>query len=443
MPGQLGLKDYLETITESSKRVRFTTIVLVVVTVLIIAGNLSIGDLSWMDNRLAKREEQNYKIGKKIEELKLPGNPEDAKRAEGIDFLLPTTCVGQDCDADFPDCVNAENKSLCKEQKRLECYNCAKKVSDEYIPLVRSSRVENYTFKVPFFGVSFDSNDLTLLGGFSLIIVLTMLRLGLRNYIVSLRIGIKAALQSEESKEFYDILASRQLFVFPYLEDENQAVSYIGKTERLWKDSKLRDYFIALKVSIFEFKKYIKTISWKYLNSLFALKVRKKNETFGIVPTVLLSLCFVIAFFLGFVVGVFQFIGILLCLIFLSFVLFTILGRIYGFPEDMENEVPMLSLQNSNNKGYWSVNPQPWLKRIPRLFSLIPCFVYFISFVRDYRTLPFGLAINFGRTAAGFVLCLIFLFILFGLGFWCVSKWSEIDELWQEFYVKTYKNTKN
>lgn len=90
---------------------------------------------------------------------------------------------------------------------------------------LHKSVVENaYSIKVPVFGVAFDINDLGFLGGISLIIVLAMLRFSLRSYILSLRMGIKASIRYGQQVDFYETLASRQLFAFPTLKDSEQTI---------------------------------------------------------------------------------------------------------------------------------------------------------------------------------------------------------------------------
>ncbi len=124
--------------------------------------------------------------------------------------------------------------------------------------LQRSSADTKYTVRVPFFGVAFDVNDVGMLGGVSLWIVLILLRLALRSQIVSLRIGFKRARYSDQEEIFFEVLAARQVFVFPRLSDrfqEDSAArgwieywwlqSRIGRTYRKLRNalSRLIDYF--------------------------------------------------------------------------------------------------------------------------------------------------------------------------------------------------------
>jgi hypothetical protein len=172
----LDLQDFLDATSDAAKRTRLATIVLVVVCVLGFVGFLNSIQAGWM-----------------IERLQKAGDPNNPYVAQKLGFV--------------PD-----------------------KTDDRYINFHSSlarAYVENaLTVRVPFFGVAFDINDLSLLSGIAFITVLLMLRYSLRNEIVSLRLAFKAAIEAGKNNPkqldtFYDLLAMRMVLTLPNLEDEN------------------------------------------------------------------------------------------------------------------------------------------------------------------------------------------------------------------------------
>ena len=394
-----SLKDYLETATEASKRVRFTTIVLVVVTVLVFAGFLNSWSHSWSFNRVE--------------------NLENPYSEYSIQFR-------QDC----------ENHNI----NAKKCEELKKTLHDS---LVKSLVENSYTIKVPFFGVAFDINDLGLLGGFSLAIVLAMLRLTLRSYIVSLRIGFKAAFKYKQQNEFYDLLASRQLFVFPYLEDKKQKIllaETLGETEKLWHKSQLKEIYLIFRGVIFEVKLYIKEIIFREnLKTFFNLTEKSGNSKSKTSKKSFICLLWIInlilIIFYIFAIGFFQVCSVLIIIVvIISFILF--IWRLINFiiasgevTNDIEEEI------------HWSVNPQPYLRRIPKIISLLPFFIYLLVVENDFDSFKAGWATDHLRTIIGFSTSSVLLIAIFALGCWSISKWFEIDRLWEGFKNKVEKNS--
>lgn len=275
----LTLKDYLETATEASKRTRAITVVLIVASVLIFVGFLNSSDLGWIQQRLIQFS--------------------DEKSAY----------------------ANRHFNKMNRDQLHTN--------------LARSAVENAYVVRVPFFGVAFDVNDLSLLGGLGLIITLVLLRLSLRSQIMSLRIGFKAALSSNEEKDFYDLLAARQVFVFPALKDETQDSEFAkGKVEK----------------------------NWKRLKEKVGLKSKAATQKRG-----------------------------------------------------------------------WSANTGSVLRHFPKLISLIPFVVFSFIAAQDYSSREVGFQISILRTRILLGHNILFLFVLFILGVWCISKWNEIDRLWDYF----------
>ena len=212
-----------------------------------------------------------------------------------------------------------------------------------------------------------------LLEWLSLIVILLMLRLNLRNFIVSLRIGFKAARNARRYDDFYDILAGRQLFAFPPVEDAKQG-PYTGKTEAIW------DHSLAKKV--------------------YELMV-------GILAAGCLTLKEALWRIFGFVLW-------------------------SDYKEDHKDPQPA----DQPEKNGWHSNPHPILSLVPTWICLVPAIVHTAVVMNDFRSYEVGLVVNEYRTKTGFGFSLICLVVIFGLGCWCVSKWIEIDKLWRGFSEK-------
>ncbi|HEX2269518.1 MAG TPA: hypothetical protein VHH35_08290 [Pyrinomonadaceae bacterium] len=201
----LDLQDYLDATSDASKRTRTFVIVLVVASVLAFVGFLNSFKYSWMLSRiksLAAHDSQYVQ--------------------DKLGFVPPNAT----------------------DERYLQFYTA----------VVRSYVENAFTIKVPFFGFSFDVNDLGLLGGIGFIVILILLRFSLRSEIVSLRLAFKAV--RHEAKEnpkllatFYDLLAMRQVFTLPHLEDEEKQ----WKVRKLWLLELLAKSSCFLPVIVYSF----------------------------------------------------------------------------------------------------------------------------------------------------------------------------------------------
>lgn len=173
----MDLSYYLESTDAAAKRTRLSVIVLVVACVLVAVSLLNSYQNSWIHQRIRtladKKAYAAYKLG-------YASTPDET--------FQPT----------------AEQQTSIDEFSR--CLICA------YVE-------RSFVIKVPFFGVAFDMNDLGLLAGFGLIVLLAILLYNLRSEIVSLRVGFDAARQRDQLGSFYDVLASRRVFTTPILRE--------------------------------------------------------------------------------------------------------------------------------------------------------------------------------------------------------------------------------
>jgi hypothetical protein len=182
----LDLQDFLDATTDSSRRTRTILITLVVACVLSLAGFLNSLPTGWM-----------------LQRMQTVSDPASAYVEQKLGVR-----------ADLTD--------------------------DRYRSLqsaITRAYVDNVlTVRVPFFGITFDINDLGLIAGIAFVTLLTLLRFGIRTETISLRLAFKAATEaargdSGQLESFYDLLAMRQVFTFPPLEDPT--VNWVASRPRI------------------------------------------------------------------------------------------------------------------------------------------------------------------------------------------------------------------
>lgn len=175
----LDIQDYLEATSDASKRTRTVTIILVVASVLVVAGLLNSLQSHWMHLRLKKLN--------------------DIKNAYTVSKLGPAPKQNQ-----FPDSTAYEEAHELYRQRYIN-----------FCAIVAQAEVENYGIRVPFFGFGFDVNDLGLLGGFGFLVILVCYRFCLSREVDNLRLSFDEAHRLDKLREFYNLLAMRQVFTVP------------------------------------------------------------------------------------------------------------------------------------------------------------------------------------------------------------------------------------
>ena len=239
----------------------------------------------------------------------------------------------------------------------------------------RSASEVKYTARVPFFGIAFDINDIGILGGFSLWIILILLRLSLRQQIISLRIGFKAAFACDQEIDFYQILATRQVFVFPYLSDPKQSAKVsFGWIEIWWRQSIFYKLYHGLRIAMLSLFRNVSN------HLLISLKIVQPSE-------------------------------------------------VHSSEQEMA-----ASTSNVGYKDEWHANRNISLRFVPKLLSLVPFFIYLFQYTFDIKSSNYGYELSPNRTLVLLGLGAFFLLNLLILGIWCITKWNELDRLWDYFY---------
>lgn len=434
MSANLQLRDYLDNSTEASKRIRTILTILVVVTVLILAGFLNTWHgYAWNRKRIGFQEDYIKQLKVRIGQLtktkqELISNANDFTQLQNsLPSLLKLKALspyfGSEKCENLPENGATREKSEEVLNEQIHCYEGAIKLSEKFRDETIKAYVDNvYFIRVPFFGVAFDINDLGSIGGLSLIVILIMLRLNLRNFIVSLRIGFKAARNPdfpEFHEQFYDVLAGRQLFAFPDLEDSEQDL-YEGKLEAIWNQSKAKHWYEGIATCFSSGFSKIKKALWRLLR--IVLRPRKKeagsdqkqvdssnNNGEGPEPTLIDAPTHIE----------------------------TIVDEKKAeLPKKDDASLPSIDTDASKKKGWYS-NRHPVLALVPTWICLVPAIVYGAVVINDFRSYEVGMVVSTTRTISSFLFSLFCLVVIFGLGCWCVSKWIEIDQLWKIFRPPT------
>jgi len=168
----LDIQDYLDATSEASLRARTVSFLIVAASIVVFAGLLNSLQSSWMLTRIQMLNHADHpyvmrKIGEKPKE------------------------AGPEYDS---------------YQKRYESL---------YSAYARSYVENTFAIRVPFFGFTFDVNDLGLLGGLALLILLTILRFCLSREINNLDLSFPEANRIGQLKELYMLLAMRQVLTVP------------------------------------------------------------------------------------------------------------------------------------------------------------------------------------------------------------------------------------
>jgi len=165
----LDLEDFLAAATEASKRTRKILFALVVASVLLLAALLNSLQDDWTAQRLRAMNDAEAGYVTKI-----IGPSEDAGPAEHA-------------------------------ERYRALYQATARAYVETAFLVR----------VPLFGFTFDVNDLGILGGLALVVLLTIFRFALTREVDNLRIAFAHARPHEQRTPFYHLLAMEQVLTAP------------------------------------------------------------------------------------------------------------------------------------------------------------------------------------------------------------------------------------
>lgn len=108
------------------------------------------------------------------------------------------------------------NENILSPEERLRLYRQGERVK------AHNERV--LWIDIPVFGISIDVNDLGVIGGFSLFIIVLMLRFSLSREIKNLNISFREAFRHDKLRIFYHALAMRQVLTMPEMQGEEKNI---------------------------------------------------------------------------------------------------------------------------------------------------------------------------------------------------------------------------
>lgn len=168
----LCIQDYLEASSDATKRTRIVLLTMVVASVLAAIGVLNSLQNSWMQGRIIAYQHP--------------------------DSSYATALLG-----DYHPDANPQKQRLY-EARYMQLYAAAAR-----------GYVETNSVHIPFFGVNCDINDLGIVSGFALVIILIWFRLCIRVEIENLNLSFTESRHLGQLPEFYRLLAMRQVMTTP------------------------------------------------------------------------------------------------------------------------------------------------------------------------------------------------------------------------------------
>ena len=189
------IKDHVDASTDAGRRSRTVTIVLVVASVLVAIGYYNSLNWSWPHHRLIQAFDYSEKDTDRIKKL--------------LGIRLNSEETGPDSD---PGTRARKEQAQIIDDYRKNREQATIRAYVENVHLVR----------VPFFGIAFDVNDLGIVGGIGLIIVLLMMRYSVSREIKNLNVSFREALCHDQLSQFYHELAMRQVFTVPHMRGEKR-----------------------------------------------------------------------------------------------------------------------------------------------------------------------------------------------------------------------------
>jgi hypothetical protein len=170
-PSALDIQDYLDAAGDASRRTRTITVALVVASVIMMCALLNSLHSSWMLSRI----HQFGTPGSEYVTLKMGQRPASPLEAQRYD---------QSCQA------------------------FAEALAKAYVD-------QSLLVHIPFFGPSIDVNDLGVLGGVALIVILALYRFALSRESENLRLSFAEAERMNRLRDMYYLLAMRQVLTVP------------------------------------------------------------------------------------------------------------------------------------------------------------------------------------------------------------------------------------
>jgi len=253
-PHNSVVEHYLNAINEASHRSRITLLILVTASVLAFAGFWNSMKYSWLRKRIEIAKVANDwflfhddsdSLGKSstqdslfLSKIYYFNSLKDttAKLPYGVDLRIPPG-IKQEMNNNDSIRLSQILNNIIKDtllvvqaSKFLNNRNINSK--RELINLLKSwekTELENvYLIRVPFFGVTFDINDLGIWSGIAFIIILFMFRFSLAREVKNVKYVFKIAKRFNVLETYYDLMSMYQVFTVPSSKD-NDKIKFVGK----------------------------------------------------------------------------------------------------------------------------------------------------------------------------------------------------------------------
>jgi len=197
MDDQVKIDRYLDAVVEASKRSRTIVLIIVTASVLSFAAFLSSRIGSWPDERLrtAKLAQEYFSIPDSMRKP-LPNIENTNPQYFRYSF------------------TKDEIEKVDKFMKAYEVTDSAQlhKLVDDFNGML----VEHVIMiRIPFFGATFDVNDLGIISGLSFVVLLTMFRFSLTREITNLKFAFSAVKDPEAKRYCYNYLSMGQFLTIP------------------------------------------------------------------------------------------------------------------------------------------------------------------------------------------------------------------------------------
>ncbi len=200
-------RDYLQASADASKRGRAVVVLLVVTSVLVLAGLLNSLQHQWMLGRM-------HGLAIALN----PAEPDNVQAAQLKTVL--NAKIGE-----FPRALTERGVDDSEYKMAVDLY--FKRYMVLYQEYAHQYAESAFLIRVPFFGVTFDVNDLGLIGGISMTALLLLLAFALWRERANLEHSFSELheLGRHQARAFYQLLAMNQVFTIPQMREADSEAS--------------------------------------------------------------------------------------------------------------------------------------------------------------------------------------------------------------------------
>jgi hypothetical protein len=222
-PKTIGIKEYIDSFNSSSARARGAVYVVAVASLVVFSTFWNVHPGSWLQERarvareiealVKKREDAQSEAQKKADAQPEAQKKADASRVAGTkpaDAAESERRAAADGDAD--ERIHRVLLDRVIEHRRLDWPGAARTYREKLEDLLY---VQAYQVRIPFFGVTYDINDLGMFGGFAFFVVLMILRFSLARELANLRLAFREAAARGQVDDCFKLLSMGQVLTVP------------------------------------------------------------------------------------------------------------------------------------------------------------------------------------------------------------------------------------